>query len=200
MDIYAKIDELGEYIDQAKVLPIIKEKLLDTDYLMRSLGEIYAAIPAEIKEAKTILSQQKERELAIERHAEELMQKTKEECERLLNLARLEARKLTDEHEIRATAEQQAKAIQEQVLEGIESMRHEAVAELESFREEALEKARALEERALAEAKHIKDSADEYAEEVLARLEETINQMQGIGKNTRKFFTEHRESGFGLMS
>ncbi len=193
MDIFEKLDEIGEYIEQAKVVPILNQKLLDVDYLMKMLEELYAAIPAEIKDAKNILEKQKNREEEIERHAKDLMDKTKAECEKMLTIARTEAQRLVDRHEVRSRAEEEARQIQVQVMEQLEMMRHEAISEIDSLRRESLEKARELEESAMRQSREIKVDADRYADDVLNHIEATLTQIQAISKNSRKYFVNHRE-------
>ncbi len=193
MDIYEKIDEIGEYIDQAKVIPIINQKLLDVDYLMKSLEELYASVPAEVKQAKEFISKLKEREEELERHAKELMERTKAECERLMTIAQTESRRLIDNHEIRSMAEEQARHIQTQVIEQIEYMRNEAAVEIEQIRRESLDKARELEDAAVKQSRKVRIEADQYADEVLSHIESTLAQIQAIGKNSRKYFVNHRE-------
>ena len=52
MDIFSKLDEIGEYIEQAKNIPMINQKMIDPEYLMRAFEDLYATIPEEIKEAR----------------------------------------------------------------------------------------------------------------------------------------------------
>jgi hypothetical protein len=193
VDIYEKIDEIGEYIEQAKVIPIINQKLLDIDYLMKSLEELYAAVPAEIKQAKEFIAKLKEREEELERHARELMDRTKAECERIMAIAQSESRRLVDNHEIRSMAEDQARQIQTQVVDQIESMRNDAVIEIEEVRRESLDKARELEDAAIKQARKVRVEADQYADEVLTHIESTLTQIQAISKTSRKYFVNHRE-------
>lgn len=192
-DIYEKIDEIGEYIEQAKVIPVINQKLLDVNYLMRALEELYAAIPAEVKEAREVLRDAKIKQEEIQKQTEELMGKTKKECEKMMTIAQTESRKMVDQHEIRSMAEEQARSIQSQVIEEIERMRDEALQEIEDLRKETLEKARSLEERAMHRAHEIKAGADKYAEDVLNHIDTTVSQIQSVSKSGRKYFIDHSE-------
>ena len=76
MSIYDKIDEIGEYIQKAKVVPVLNQKLLDVNYLMRALEELYASIPSEIKEANESRKQLKQQEEQMQTDAEALKEKT----------------------------------------------------------------------------------------------------------------------------
>ena len=101
MSIYNKIDEIGEYIQKAKVVPVLNQKLLDVNYLMRALEELYAAIPAEIKEANESLKIIKEQEAQVKEESERMLARAKDECEKMIEMARMEAQRLIDEDEIK---------------------------------------------------------------------------------------------------
>jgi hypothetical protein len=193
MDIYSKLDEIGEYIEQTKELPVIKLKLLDKDYLMRSLEELYASIPQEIKEAKDLLAKQKVRQDEIERCARELMDKSKTECEKMLTAAKSESAKLLDQHQLKVLAEEEAKRIRKEVIEEIEAIRRESLAEAEAIRRNSLEQARDLEEKSILKARKIKGDADTYAENIFSHIESNISQIQAINKNGRKFLADLKE-------
>lgn len=193
MDIYQKIDEIGEYIEQAKVVPVLNQKLLDVDYLMRSLEELYSMIPAEIKEAKELLNQLQQREADSKASANELMEKTKSECTRLMEIARIESRKLIDGHELRLLAEEQAKQIQSETIDEVERVRAETLVELEQMRRESLERARELEDASQHRARESRLVTEQYADEVLTQIEGTLSQISTVSKNCRKYFANQRE-------
>jgi hypothetical protein len=44
VDIYEKIDEIGQYVEQAKIVPVLKQKMVDASYLMKMLEELYASM------------------------------------------------------------------------------------------------------------------------------------------------------------
>lgn len=193
MDIYQKIDEIGEYIEQARVVPVLNQKLLDVEYLMKSLEELYSMIPADVKEAREFLAQLKQREAQSQAAAQELMNKTKQECTRLMEIARIESQKLIDGHELRQQAEEQAKQIRAQTFEEIEAIRNETLLEIEQIRRESLERARELEEVSHARARELRIETEQYADEVLTQIETTLSQVQAVSKNCRKYFASHRE-------
>ncbi len=193
MSIYNKIDEIGEYVQKAKVVPVLNQKLLDETYLMRALEELYAAIPAEIKEANETLKSIREQEQMMKIESEKMHEKAREECERMLEMARMEAQRLIDEDEIKNQAEEHAKSMHGEVMAQIEEMKTSAMAEIEHIRKETLEKARDFEEKAFEQARQIKTNADKYAEEVLDEIDSTINQLHTVSRSTRRFMVEHSE-------
>jgi hypothetical protein len=193
VDIYEKIDEIGQYVEQAKIVPVLKQKMVDASYLMKMLEELYASIPAEIKEAREVLAKQNDEYEKIKKESETLLVKTKTECEKLLTMAQVESQRLVDNHEVRSMAEDQARRIQAEVMEEIELMRQHAIQEIEEMRKHAFDKIQSLEESALHKAREIKIGADQYAEDVLNHIDATVSQIQSVSKSGRKYFIEHRE-------
>ncbi len=193
MDIYEKIDEIGQYVEQAKIVPVLKQKMVDASYLMKMLEELYASIPAEIKEAREVLAKQNDEYEKIQKESETLLAKTKAECEKLMTIAQTESQRLVDKHEVRSMAEDQARRIQTEVMEEIEMMRQQAIQEIEEMRKLAFDKIQSLEESALHKAREIKIGADQYAEDVLNHIDATVSQIQSVSKSGRKYFIEHRE-------
>ncbi len=193
MDIYEKIDEIGQYVEQAKIVPVLKQKMVDASYLMKMLEELYASIPAEIKEAREVLAKQNDEYEKIQKESETLLAKTKAECEKLMTIAQTESQRLVDRHEVRSMAEDQARRIQTEVMEEIEMMRQQAIQEIEEMRKLAFDKIQSLEESALHKAREIKIGADQYAEDVLNHIDATVSQIQSVSKSGRKYFIEHRE-------
>lgn len=193
MSIYNKIDEIGEYIQKAKVVPVLNQKLLDEAYLMKALEELYAAIPAEIKEANESLKSIKQQEAQIKLDSENMVERAREECEKMLNMARMEAQRLINEDEIKAEAQEHAKSMHAEVMTQIEEMKSHSLAEIEHIRKETLEKARDFEEKAFEQAKQIKANADQYAEEVLNHIDQTVTELQQAARSSRRFMVEHSE-------
>jgi hypothetical protein len=193
VDIYEKIDEIGQYVEQAKIVPVLKQKMVDASYLMKMLEELYASIPAEIKEAREVLAKQNDEYEKIQIESQTLLAKTKAECEKLMTIAQTESQRLVDKHEVRSMAEDQARRIQTEVMEEIEMMRQQAIQEIEEMRKLAFDKIQSLEESALHKAREIKIGADQYAEDVLNHIDATVSQIQSVSKSGRKYFIEHRE-------
>lgn len=193
MDIYSKIDEIGEYVEKARVVPWVNQKMLDTEYLMRMLEELYASVPQEVKEAKVILDDEAKRRAELDKYAQEIMTKSQGECERILRAAKEEADRILDQDHLKQMVEDEARRIKREVLEEVETIKHQAIEEAENMSRAALEHARELERRSMTRARKIKIDADQYAEEILNHIENNINEVLSINKNGRKFLTELKE-------
>jgi len=193
VDIYSKIDEIGDYINKARNVPWMNQKVLDTEYMMRMLEELYASIPQEIKEAKTVIDEETKRKEELDKYAQEMMNKSQAECERILRAAKEESERILDENHLKQMVEDEARRIKREVLEEVEAIKHQALEEAEGMRRAALEHARELERKSLTRARKIKIDADQYAEEILNHIENNINEVLTINKNGRKFLTELKE-------
>ncbi len=193
MDIYSKIDEIGEYIQKAKTVPWMNQKILDTEYMMRMLEELYASIPQEIKESKTLLEEEQKRRAELDKYAQEMMLKSQAECEKILRAAKEESERILDQDHLKQMVEDEARRIKREVLEEVENLKASAIEEAEQIRRVALEHARELERKSKSRAHKIKTDADQYAEEILNHIESNINEVLSVNKNGRKFLTELKE-------
>lgn len=193
MDIYSKIDEIGEYVEKARVVPWVNQKMLDTEYLMRMLEELYASVPQEVKDAKIIKDEEAKRRAELDKYAQEMMTKSQAECERILRAAKEESERILDEDHLKQMVEDEARRIKREVLEEVEAIKHQAIEEAQDMSRAALEHARELERKSMTRARKIKIDADQYAEEILNHIENNINEVLTINKNGRKFLTELKE-------
>lgn len=199
MDIYKKLDEIGEYIEQAKTVPMINQKVIDPEYLMRSFEELYTLIPEEVKEAKKVIADKEQKQTEMEKWSEELKEKTKQECEKMLLKAKEQAEKLLDENSIKKDAENEAKSLFMEFSEQAKRLSKDAEHEAEHIRKEALERARKIEEHALLKAKKIKEDADRYAEQILEYIEsDVVKKIDELNSRGKNFFSELREKDLSI--
>ena len=194
MDIYKKLDEIGEYIEQAKTVPMINQKVIDPEYLMRSFEELYTLIPAEIKESKKLLADKEKNLGEVEKQAADLKEKTKEECEKMILKAKEQAEKMLDENAIKKDAENEAKTLFIEFSEQAKRLSKDAELEAEHIRKEALERAKKIEEHALIKAKKIKEDADKYAEQILEYIEnDVVRKIDDLNSRGKNFFSDLKE-------
>lgn len=182
MSIREQIDALGDYIQKAKSIPVLDTKLLDTDYLMNALQDLYQTIPEEILKAENIVKDQEEKKAEFEKNSEELMTRTKEECERLLNNAREEAKRILDQDELTNMVEEEARRIKTEVL-----------AEVESVRKQSLADARELKQKAMLESQKVKAEAEQYADDLLNHIDTTLTELKSSVKSGRRMLSDLKE-------
>ena len=154
------MNELEEVLDSKRFL-LLGYSLVRKDTVTDILDKIYAALPDEIKEARSLL-----------RRKDELQYEAQQKAEKIVADAQAEANRLLSESDLLRAVQREAEKIKEQVITDCEDIKRKAVDDAENLRFQAAD-----------EATRIKDGATVYAEQVLVNLEQNLNQLQEIVKN-----------------
>jgi len=158
--IYGLMNDLEEVLD--KGLPLLPNvAVVKKDVVVDILDKLYAALPDEIKEARSLL-----------RRKDELQYEAQQRAEKVVADAQAEANRLLSESDLLRAVQREAEKIKEQVI-----------ADCEDIKRKALEEADAVRNQAVDEAIRTRDGASVYAEQVLASLEQNLNQLHEIVKN-----------------
>lgn len=173
LKLFALYDKLQELFDEGfHILPshliIVKSKELN-----RIIDSFPEAIDEGIKMTKLIL-----------RNKEEMLQDAKNKAERIIQDAENEKRRILDESALRREIEEQAKAFREKVIQECENIKMKAFGEAESIRIASSE-----------ESLKLKDGAQEYAQQILGKLEADLNNLFQIVKNGQQYITQLRNLG-----
>ena len=132
------------------------------------LDRIDASIPEDIKEAESIL-----------RRREELQLEAQSRAERIINDAQSEASRLLSEDELTKAVKQEAIKVREQFIQECEEMKRNALSEAETLKAQARE-----------EAMKIKIGAENYAEQILSSLADTVQGMQDNVRNCYSYLNK----------
>ena len=97
MDIMALIDRIEEAMDNARSMPLTRQRLIDVEKLYEIIDEIRASFPDELKQARWIV---KERQ--------EMLEEAEKESNRMLEDARDRAESMASEQEVVKRAQEQA--------------------------------------------------------------------------------------------
>lgn len=159
--IYGLMNELEEALDKGFPLLGYWFTVVKKDTVAEILDRLYAALPDEIKEARALL-----------RRKDELQYDAQQRAEKIISDAQSEANRLLSESDLLRAVQNEAEKIKEQVI-----------SECEDIKRKALEEADALRNKSIDEAYRTKDGASVYAEQVLASLEQNLNQLQEIVKS-----------------
>ncbi len=170
LKLFALYDKLQELFDEGfHILPshlmIVKSKELG-----RIIDAFPDAIDEGIKMAKHIL-----------RNKEEIIQEAKNRAERIIQDAENERRRILDESALRHEMEEQAKAFREKVIQECENIKMKAFGEAESIRIASNE-----------ESLKMKDGAQMYAQQILGKLEQDLNNLFQVVKNGQQYIAELR--------
>ncbi len=115
MDVLALLDELDELVENAKPLPLSEQVRLDREEIYNLLDEIRAALPAEVKQARSVV-----------RERQELFAGGRRECEQMLGKARAEAARERSPAEIARIGERQAEQLLAEARLEARALRQEA--------------------------------------------------------------------------
>ena len=170
LKLFALYDKLQELLDEGfDIIPshlmIVKSKELN-----RIVDSFPDAIDEGIKMAKMIL-----------RNKEEMIQDAKNKAERIIQDAENEKRRILDESSLRREMEEQAKAFREKVIQECENIKMKAFGEAESLRLASSE-----------EALKMKDGAQAYAQQILVKIEQDLNNLFQVVKNGQQYIAQMR--------
>ena len=101
-DIYHLIDRLERLLNESWRMPLSTYLVINEDDFLDVIDQMRTAIPKEIKEGER-----------VQRERDRLLAQSEEEAERIVHLAREDASKLVQEHELILAAEQRARTITE---------------------------------------------------------------------------------------
>ena len=156
------MNELEEALDRG--IPLLSShSIVKKDVVVNILDRLYEALPDEIKEARALL-----------RRRDEFQYEAQQKAEKTIADAQAEASRLLSESDLLRAVQKEADKIKEQVISDCEGIKRQALDEASSLRSQAID-----------ESLRIKDSASVYAEQILAGLEQNINQLHEIIKNNQ---------------
>lgn len=160
-NIYSLLSELEAVLD--KGFPLLSNYLVvvKRDTVESLVDSIYASLPTEVQNAKSLL-----------KHCDEMQMEAKQRAQKMITDAQAEASKLLSESVLLQEVQRKAKEFQEQVIADCEELKRKAMEEADAIRIQARE-----------EVNRTKEGASVYAENVLANLEQNLNQLQQIVKS-----------------
>ena len=174
--IYGLMNELEEFLD--KGLPLLPNlSVVKKDVVLDILDKLYAALPDEIKEARSLL-----------RRKDELQYEAQQRAEKIVADAQAEANRLLSESDLLRAVQREAEKIKEQVINDCEDIKRKALEEADAVRNQAID-----------EALRTRDGASVYAEQVLVNLEQNLNQLHEIVKNGQVQLEKRRVESEGQI-
>ena len=159
--IYDLLRALEESLDKgfpllSNYMVVVKREVVES-----LLDRIYASLPTEVQDARSLL-----------RRRDEIQHEAQQRAEKIINDAQNEESRLLSESDLLLAVQKEADKIKEQVI-----------ADCEEIKRKALDDAEAIRIQAQDDAVRIQDGASVYAEQVLTNLEQNLNQLQQIVKN-----------------
>ncbi len=167
---YELVEDLQRLADEG--FPIFPTRtVVKTKDLQRIADDFPNAIDEEIVEARAIL-----------RRKEDIIQDAQMKAERIIATAENERHRILSESSILKEIEEKAQIFKQEVMEECENIKMKAFNEAEGVRLDASQ-----------EAIKIKEGAQEYAEQILAKLEGDLNQLYQIVMNGQQYLSQTKE-------
>jgi vacuolar-type H+-ATPase subunit H len=179
LEIQAELDRLEEMILECPRLPIIGKTLVDEDKLLDTLDQIRLNLPAVFRKAEAITHHKEEIFRQAEQYAREIVESAEKRAEEILDELGLVRKAELEVQEIRQRVQEECETLQKQTLSEIAMMRLQAQQEIEQMRQVAI-----------AEREDIQNQADEYADRVLASIEQNLQSVTAVVRGGREKLQE----------
>jgi len=153
--------------------------LLKQQDMFAMIDRIDGAIPEDVKEAERVLKRR-----------DDIIANAKHEAERIVNDALNEKNRILSESELLRAVQQEGAVIREKLINECEEIKNKAYSDAEGIRMQVSE-----------ESRRMKDGIDNYAEQVLARLEEnletlsaSLEQQKAVVKNGQMYLEQRKST------
>lgn len=152
MDLLALVDRLEELVGSAQKMPIGSRAIVDRRRLLDIVDQMRIAIPQEVRDAREMVAQREQHRLEAE-----------EDARLIIAQAEDRAARMVEQHELTLAARKRA----EEVAALAEQRLDERIAQANADIEHRIEESRRLAQQQM-------DAADEYARELLQRLDRQL--------------------------
>ncbi|MGE5473122.1 MAG: ATPase [Ignavibacteriales bacterium] len=152
MDAYALLEHLEDELERSATIPIIGKSLIEKEQILDIVKEIRLKLPDELKQAKWV---------KVERHR--ILLEAQKEAENVVQEAENRIVTLIDDHEVTKLAKQKA----DDIIGIANETAQEIINNAKPVAEEMIANAQRI-------AKEMNRGSKEYADEVLAKLEDVL--------------------------
>ena len=175
VDIQHELNQLEEIVLSSLRIPLTGRTLIDEDQLLEQLDFIRLSLPTVFQEALNILAQKNEILLEAEEYGQQVV-----------DVAQAKRAQILAESDIVRQAQREADQLRRQVQDDCEAMMQDTLAEIDRKRRACQQELEEMRQTAISQAEEIEDGADKYADNVLANIEQDIQEMLKIITNGRK--------------
>lgn len=176
LNIQRELDQLEEVvIDHSVSIPLTRLLVIDKEKLFTQLDLITESVPDTFERAISILKEK-----------EEILMEAEEEAEEIVREAQQRASEILNESLILQQAEREASQLRQEVMEECDNLKRNTTAEVEQLRNKIYEELEALQKKTYQECNTAQNEADDYADEIFHRVEETLSQMLNAVANARQ--------------
>ena len=175
VDIQQELNRLEDIVLSSLRIPLTGRTLIDEDKLLEQLDFIRLSLPTVFQEALDILAQKNEILLEAEEYGQQVV-----------DVAQAKRAQILAESDIVRQAQREADQLRRQVQDDCETMMQDTLAEIDRKRRACQQELEEMRQTAISQAEEIEDGADKYADNVLANIEQDIQEMLKIITNGRK--------------
>lgn len=175
VDIQHELNQLEEIVLSSLRIPLTGRTLVDEDKLLEQLDFVRLSLPTVFQEALNILAQKHEILLEAEEYGQQVV-----------DVAQAKRAQILSESDIVRQAQREADQLRRQVQQDCEAMMQDTLAEIDRKRRACQQELEEMRQIAISQAEEIEDGADKYADNVLANIEQDIQEMLKIITNGRK--------------
>ena len=175
VDIQQELNQLEEIVLSSLRIPLTGRTLVDEDKLLEQLDFVRLSLPTVFQEALDILAQKNEILLEAEEYGQQVV-----------DVAQAKRAQILSESDIVRQAQREADQLRRQVQQDCEAMMQDTLAEIDRKRRACQQELEEMRQTAISQAEEIEDGADKYADNVLANIEQDIQEMLKIITNGRK--------------
>ena len=152
MDAYALLEQLEDELERSLTIPLIGKSLIEKEQILDIVKEIRLKLPDELKQAKWV---------KVERHR--ILLEAQKEAENVVKEAENRIITLIDDHEVTKMAMQKA----DDIVGSANETAQEIINNAKPIAEEMVENAQKI-------SREMNRGSKEYADEVLAKLEDIL--------------------------
>jgi hypothetical protein len=163
-DLLARLEELESMILDSPRVPLTGKTVIDEDRIMEEIDRIRDAIPLIAHQAREILVNR----------------------EQIIQGAHHQAMSITNELSIIERAEQEAQKIRQMVRIECDQLKQQTMAEIQRMQQQGLEDLQLMRQEILKDSQDIQTGADQYADQVLGKIETQLNDMLKIVQRGRQ--------------
>lgn len=157
MDLLHLVDRLEEIVAEAQKVPIGNRVIIDKRRLLDLVDQMRVAVPQEVRDAKELVSDR-----------ERVRRETEEESRLMIASTEEEAARLVDEHNLTEAARERAREIVAEAEASLEDRMRQSSADIQQRIDDSSQIA-----------KQQMQAADDYARELLIRLERQLQAFIG---------------------
>jgi cell division septum initiation protein DivIVA len=212
-DIQQQLAQLQELIYDSFRIPLTAWSVIDEDRILDQIDIVSDSIPDAIQKALAILDQEERILAQAEEYAQRLVQSAQQDAARILDESGIIQQAQQEAQQIRQQVQQECEllqrqtqqecdslqrqvrqdceALQRQIQQECDTLQRQTLGELEQIRQVTTQEVQQYRQQTVQECQELQRDADQYADQVLTRLENHIAEMMRTVGSCRQILYEN---------